>query len=195
MQHNIFKTLALASESFNQENYDAALRYYAQVLQDFPESKEAYNGAILAEMAMSGDESATALFDYYEVLRNEDSEQADIVISELLKAMDGTVEELGDLFVEPIRNRLEFENGIMYNDFRELVEHTGDFKTVFQNIMFSTRVLITEKADFIDFLSQLDTNGYHDMAMRYIENAVSLYPNDDDLRTVLRKIMGRAGEN
>ena len=60
---NKYKTLALANESFNQENYEEALRQYAQVLQDYPESKEAFNGAILAEMAMSGEEAAEALFE------------------------------------------------------------------------------------------------------------------------------------
>lgn len=196
MKINKFKTLALAYESFNQENYDVALRYYAQVLQDFPESKEAYNGAILAEMAMSGEEAATALFDYYEVLRNEDEEQANLVISELLQTMDGTVEQISDLFEDPSKSRLEFENGIMYGDFKDLVEQSGDFKTVFQNIMFSTRVLITEKDDFIDFLTQLSRHGYRDMALNYIENAVSLYPNDEELRGVFKQLMtGRPVEN
>ncbi|MHC3995004.1 hypothetical protein ACXWTF_09245 [Thiomicrolovo sp. ZZH C-3] len=186
---NKYKTLALANESFNQENYEEALRQYAQVLQDYPESKEAFNGAILAEMAMSGEEAAEALFDYYEVLREEDAEQADTVISEILQTMDGTVEQLTSLFTEPMRQRLDYEDGILYDDFRQLVKEQGDFKTIFENIMFSTRVLITEKEEFIDFLSQLNRHGYHKMAMNYIETALSMYPNDDQLRALLRDIL------
>ena len=186
---NKYKTLALANENFNQENYAEALRQYAQVLQDYPESKEAFNGAILAEMAMSGEEAAEALFDYYEVLREEDAEQADTVISEILQTMDGTVEQLSALFAEPQRHRLEYEDGILYDDFRQLVKEQGDFKTMFENIMFSTRVLITEKEEFIDFLGQLNRHGYHKMAMNYIETALSMYPNDEQLRVLLRDIL------
>jgi tetratricopeptide (TPR) repeat protein len=186
---NKYKTLALANESFNQENYEEALRQYAQVLQDYPESKEAFNGAILAEMAMSGEEAAEALFDYYEVLREEDAEQADTVIAEILQTMDGTVDQLTSLFNEPVRQRLDYEDGILYDDFRQLVREQGDFKTIFENIMFSTRVLITEKEEFIDFLSQLNRHGYHKMAMNYIETALSMYPNDDQLRALLRDIL------
>ncbi|WP_345985356.1 hypothetical protein WCX49_12205 [Sulfurimonas sp. HSL-1656] len=186
---NKYKTLALANESFNQENYEEALRQYAQVLQDYPESKEAFNGAILAEMAMSGEEAAEALFDYYEVLREEDAEQADTVIAEILQTMDGTVDQLTSLFTEPMRQRLDYEDGILYDDFRQLVKEQGDFKTIFENIMFSTRVLITEKEEFIDFLSQLNRHGYHKMAMNYIETALSMYPNDDQLRALLRDIL------
>lgn len=186
---NKHKTLALANESFNQEKYDQALRQYAQVLKDYPESKEAYNGAILAEMAMSGEEAAEALFDYYEVLREENAEEADTVISEILQTMDGTVDQLSALFAEPLRHRLEYEDGILYDDFRKLVEEQGDFKTLFENIMFSTRVLITEKEEFIDFLTQLNKHGYRKMAMNYIETALAMYPNDEQLRGLLGAIL------
>lgn len=186
---NKYKTLALANESFNQENYEQALRHYAQVLRDFPESKEAYNGAILSEMAMSGEEAAEALFDYYEVLREENAEEADTVISEILRTMDGTVEQVGSLFADPLRSRLEYEDGILYSDFKMLLEAGEEFKTIFENIMFSTRVMITEREDFIDFLEQLTSHGYYDMALNYIETALSLYPNDEALRSVLRRLI------
>ncbi len=186
---NKYKTLALANESFSQEKYDIALRQYAEVLKDYPESREAYNGAILAEMAMSGEEAAEALFDYYEVLREENAEEADTVISEILQTMDGTIEQLSSLFTDPARSRLEYENGILYSDFKQLVEEEGDFRRVFENIMFSTRVLITEREDFIDFLERLSTHGYYEMAFNYLESALALYPNDENLRSVLRRII------
>lgn len=186
---NKFKALALANESFSQEKYDQALRHYAQVLSEHPESKEAYNGAILAEMAMSGEEAAEALFDYYEVLREESGDEAHNVIAEILQTLDGTVEQIG-AFIDPMRNRLEFEDGILYSDFKNVVEEQGDFRTVFENIMFSTRVLIAERDDFLDFLERLMDHGYEEIAMRYIETALSLYPNDASLRSVLLRLVG-----
>jgi tetratricopeptide (TPR) repeat protein len=185
---NKYKTLALANNDFTNAQYEDALRNYALVLKDFPDSKEAYNGAILAEMAMSGEAGAEALFDYYSVLRKEDAEQADIVIGEILDTMDGTIEELTDLFKEPVKEQLIFEDGITYDDFKKLVDQEGDFKRIFENIMFSTRVLITEKEDFIDFLERLMDNGFKEMALSYLESAMGIYSNDMQLRKLLRKL-------
>jgi tetratricopeptide (TPR) repeat protein len=183
---NKYKTLALANDSFSKSEYEQALRNYALVLKDYPNSKEAYNGAILAEMAMSGESGAEALFDYYEVLREENAEEADLIISEILETMDGTLDQLGEILAEPVKNRLEYEDGILYSEFRELVEKEGDFKRVFENIMFSTRVIITEKEDFADFLEKLMLHGYKEMALSYLESALSVYPNDKQLRRLLR---------
>jgi tetratricopeptide (TPR) repeat protein len=185
---NKYKTLALANNDFTNAQYENALRNYALVLKDFPDSKEAYNGAILAEMAMSGEAGAEALFDYYSVLREEDAEHADIVIGEILDTMDGTLEELTELFKEPMREQLVLEDGITYDDFKKLVEQEGDFKRIFENIMFSTRVVITEKGDFIDFLERLMGNGFKEMALSYLESAMGIYPNDAQLRKLLRNL-------
>ena len=185
---NKYKTLANANENFNRAEYDQALRNYALVLKDFPGSKEAYNGAILAEMAMSGEMSAVALFDYYAVLREEDAEEADSIMSEILASLDGTFEEISTLISDPIKNRIEAENGILYSDFITLVEESGDFKLTFENIMFSTRVIITEKEDFLDFLDKLVKHGFKEMALGYVESALSVYKNDTRLTEIFNAI-------
>ncbi len=185
---NKYKTLANANENFNRAEYDQALRNYALVLKDFPGSKEAYNGAILAEMAMSGEMSAVALFDYYAVLREEDAEEADSIMSEILASLDGTFEEISSLISDPIKNRIEAENGILYSDFITLVEESGDFKRTFENIMFSTRVIITEKEDFLDFLDKLVKHGFKEMALGYVESALSVYKNDTRLTEIFNAI-------
>jgi tetratricopeptide (TPR) repeat protein len=193
---NKYKTLALANNDFTKAQYENALRNYALVLRDFPDSKEAYNGAILAEMAMSGEAGAEALFDYYSVLREENAEEADIVIGEILDTMDGTLEALSGLLEkEPVNQHMIFEDGISYGDFRQLVERDGDFRRIFENIMFSTRVIITEKEDFVDFLERLMSNGFKEMAFSYLESALGIYPNDPQLRRLIEKLSeGKAGE-
>lgn len=193
---NKYKTLALANDNFINAEYDKALQNYALVLKDHPNSKEAYNGAILAEMAMSGEAGAEALFDYYEILREKNAEEADIIIGEILETMDGSLEELTELFAEPLQQRLMYEDGIMYDEFMEVVEKEGDFKRVFENIMFSTRVIITEKQDFVHFLEQLIAHGYNEMALSYLESAVTIYPNDKQLRALIRRLSkGKPVEN
>ncbi len=176
------KNLQLANDNFSKQEYKKALMAYALVLKEDPDNKEAYNGAILAEMAMSGEEAASALFDYYAVLRKEDNEDADEIMNEIIESMDGTVETLSELFQDPLNTKLESEDGILYSDFKLLVEDTGDFKKTFENIMFSTRVIITAKDDFIDFLDHLFHNDFTEMGLSYLETALKTYPNDEKLR-------------
>jgi tetratricopeptide (TPR) repeat protein len=193
---SLSKTLNQANEHFSAGQYSDALRDFSLALKDHPASKEAYNGAILADMAMSGEGGAEALFDYYAILRSEDAEQADTIISEILETMDGTLDQLAGLFDDTIKQRLAYEDGIMYTEFKELVENDKDFNRIFENIMFSTRVIITEKEDFVDFLDNLIDHGYKEMALSYLESALGVYPNDRQLRNLLRRLAkGRELEN
>jgi tetratricopeptide (TPR) repeat protein len=190
------KILSQAKESFSKSDYKSALDKFAVVLQNFPNSKEAYNGVILAEMAMSGEGGAEALFDYYEILKEEDKEQADAIMSDILQNMDGSLEKLSEVFAEPLRDRLEFEDGILYGDFKAIVDGGESFKETFENIMFSTKVIITKKEDFIDFLDQLIEHGFEEMALTYLESALSVYPSDKLLRKLLKKLAkGTKSEN
>jgi hypothetical protein len=147
-------------------------------------------------MAMGGESAGEALFDYYTILRNEDVETADTVISEILETMDGTLDQLAGLFDDTIKQRLAYEDGIMYTEFKELVKDENDFNRIFENIMFSTRVIITEKEDFVDFLDNLIDHGYKEMALSYLESALGVYPNDRQLRNLLRRLAkGKSIEN
>jgi len=183
-----YKILSQAKESFSKADFKHALEQFAQVLQNYPNSKEAYNGVILSEMAMSGEGGAEALFDYYEVLKEDDKEQADFIMEEILQNMDGSLEKLSEVFAEPLRDRLELEDGILYQDFKSVIDNGESFRETFENIMFSTRVIITQKEDFIDFLENLIDNDFHEMALTYLENALSIYPSDDLLRKLLKKL-------
>lgn len=183
-----YKILSQAKDYFSKSDYKSALENFAIVLQNYPNSKEAYNGVILSEMAMSGEGGAEALFDYYEVLKAEDKEQADLIMSDILQNMDGSLDKLHSIFSEPIKNRVELEDGILYQDFKALVEEGESFKEIFENIMFSTKVIITQKDDFIDFLDKLIENDFAEMALSYLENALSIYPGDRLLRKLFIKL-------
>jgi len=191
-----YKILSQAKESFSKADYKSALEKFAEVLQNYPNSKEAYNGVILSEMAMSGETGAEALFDYYEVMQEEDKEEADAVMEEILQNMDGAVEKISEIFAQPLRERIEFEDGILYSDFKKLLDEGADFKETFENIMFSTKVIITEKEDFVDFLEKLIEHDFKEMALTYLENALSVYPTDKPLMKLLKKLaQGKTIEN
>jgi len=183
-----YKILTQAKDSFSKAEYKSALDKFAIVLQNYPNSKEAYNGVILSEMAMSGEGGAEALFDYYEILKEDDTEQADTIMEEILQNLNGSLEKLSEVFAEPLRDRLEFEDGILYQDFKNIVDRGEAFKETFENIMFSTKVLITKKEDFLDFLDNLIENDFEEMALTYLENALSVYPSDELLIKLLNKL-------
>ena len=189
------KTLSQAKDSFSQADYESALKKFAYVLENFPNSKEAYNGVILSEMAMSGEGGAEALFDYYEILKEEDKEAADTIMGDILKNMDGTLDKLGEVFADPIRQRVEQEDGILYQDFKKILDSGESFQDTFENIMFSTKVIITEKEDFVDFLENLIEHGYTEMALSYLENALGVYPSDVSLQKLLKKLSKAKVEN
>lgn len=184
----IVKALSSANEHFLAGRYAESLREYSLALKENPLSKQAYNGAILCDMAMSGESGAEALFDYYLILQDEDAASADTIISEILETMDGTLDQFMGVFSDTLTQRLAYEDGIMYKEFKELVESERDFKRIFENIMFSTRVIITEKEDFVDFLDNLILYGYKEMALSYLESALGVYPNDKQLRVLLRRL-------
>jgi len=191
-----YKILTQAKDSFSKSDYKMALQQFATVLQNYPNSKEAYNGAILAEMAMSGESGAEALFDYYQILQIEDKDSADIIMSDILQNMDGTLDALGEIFAQPLRERLELEDGILYEDFKKILDNGASFKDTFENIMFSTKVIITSKEDFIDFLDKLIEYDYADMALTYLENALGVYPSDKILQKLLKKLAkGKVSED
>ena len=183
-----YKTLTQAKESFTRAEYERALEKFATVLQNYPNSKEAYNGVILSEMAMSGEGGAEALFDYYEILQEEDKEQADVIMNDILENMDGTLDTLNEIFNKPLKDKIDYEDGILYQDFQQLLDEGAPFRETFENIMFSTRVIITAKNDFIDFLDALIENEFRSMAITYLESALVAYPSDAQLRRLLKKL-------
>ena len=189
-----YKTLSKAKENFSSQNYEEAMRQFALVLQTYPNSKEAYNGVILSEMAISGEGGAEALFDYYEVLKDENSDEADTIMNELLKSMDSSMDKLSEIFNDPLLDKLELEDGILYNDFKNILQNGGEFKETFENIMFSSKVIITQKDDFLDFLENLIEYNFTEMALNYLENALSVYPGDERLGRLLKKLVDK-GEN
>ena len=180
------KLLKIANDKFSLQEYESALLNFALILQADPDDKEARTGAILTEMAMSNEDGAEALFDYYSVLQSSDKELASEVMEDIINSLDGGVDKLASLLNELKSNEQIIEDGINYSDFKALVKERGEFKHTFENIMFSTRVVISNRDDFIDFLEQLVSNGFHEMAANYIESAMQSFPTDEKIREIYR---------
>lgn len=175
-------------EKFYEKNFSDAMIQFGLALSDDPKSKEARIGAILCDMAMHNEEQATALFEYYLLTKANGAEDCEDIIEEIINSVEENSEKIAHLFKdEDLETRINAEHGIKYEDFLALIESRGSFKEAFEDIMFSTKVIISKKEDFIDFLAKLIENGFIEISLNYLESAVTLFPNDEQLLSLIKK--------
>mgnify|MGYP001549769348 FL=1 len=181
--------LKRAEDEFLQGTYAMALSSYGLILKDYPTLDEAKIGVYLSDLGIESEEEAQALFDYYQMIKSEKENAVDI-IDGLIENLDSSKHKLQELLIEPIEEQIEYGDGIRYSDFQELVKNRGSFKETFEDIMFSTKVVITNKDEFIDFVTQLANEGFDEMALGYLDASSSLFGNDQDILALYHVVRG-----
>lgn len=181
--------LKRAEHEFLQGDYAKALRSYGLILRDYPTLDEARIGVYLSDLGIESEEEAQALFDYYQMIKSEKENAVDI-IDGLIENLDSSKHKLQELLVEPLEEQIEYGDGIRYSDFKALVKNRGSFKKTFEDIMFSTKVVITNKDEFIDFVTQLANEGFDEMALGYLDASSSLFGNDQDILALYHVVRG-----
>ena len=63
--------LQRAEYAFLKGDYVHALRSYGLILKDYPSLDEAKIGVYLSDLGIESEEEAQALFDYYQLIKNE----------------------------------------------------------------------------------------------------------------------------
>ncbi len=181
--------LQRAENEFLKGDYSNALRSYGLILKDYPALEEAKIGVYLSDLGIESEEEAQALFDYYQVIKSEKENAVDI-IDGLIETLDSSKHKLEELLVQPMEEQIEYGDGIRYSDFKALVEDRGSFKKTFEDIMFSTKVVISNKDEFIDFVKQLSSEGFDEMALGYLDASTSLFGNDQDILALYHVVSG-----
>lgn len=181
--------LQRAEHEFLKGDYANALRSYGLILKDYPTLDEARVGVVLSDLGSDSEEEAQALFDYYQMIKSEKENAVDI-IDGLIENLDSTKHKLQELLVTPWEEEVEYSDGIRYSDFLALVESRGSFKKTFEDIMFSTKVVITDKEEFIDFVRKLADEGFDEMALGYLDASVNLFGNDQDILALYHVVRG-----
>jgi len=181
--------LQRAEKEFLAGNYHTALQTYGLILKDYPQLDEAKVGVFLSDLGMESGEEAQALFDYYQVIKGDRENAADI-IDGLIESLSATKLQLNELLVDPLQEQVEYGDGIRYSDFLSLVKSRGSFKKAFEDIMFSTKVVITDKAQFIDFVTRLAEEGFDEMALNYLDATTSLFGDDQDVLALYNVVKG-----
>jgi hypothetical protein len=182
--------LERAEHEFLKGDYTNALRSYGLILRDYPTLDEAKIGVYLSDLGVESEEEAQALFDYYQLIKTEKDNAVDI-IDGLIENLDSSKQMIQELLVDPVEEQVEYGDGIRYSDFLDLVKSRGSFKKTFEDIMFSTKVVITNKDEFIDFVTQLSTEGFDEMALGYLDASNHLFGNDQDVLALYHVVSGK----
>ena len=181
--------LKRAEGEFLKGDYHHALQSYGLILKDYPALDEAKIGVYLSDLGTESEEEAQALFDYYQVIKTEKDNAVDI-IDGIIDSLDTSKQQIQNLLLKPIQEQIEYGDGIRYSDFLLLVENRGSFKKAFEDIMFSTKVVITEKDEFIDFVTQLANEGFGEMALNYLDATTALFGDDQDVLALYNVVTG-----
>lgn len=189
MRKNTFNNyIDTAEKLFTSRNYEKALFYYSLAREREPQSQDVRVGILLCDLAYEMESEAHSLFDYYVIAKKENSENAVELIEKIIFSIDGALNATAEILMPTLLDRIQYENAISYQDFQSIVEKRGEFKRAFEDIMFSTRVVISEKRDFISFLDDLVTNGFNEMALNYLESASAIFPSSKKIRDLFDKI-------
>jgi tetratricopeptide (TPR) repeat protein len=183
------KLKAKAEDYFYKGEYEKALQNFSLALMQAPDDKELQICAVLTDMANENEEKAQAIFEYYQITKEIEEENAEEIIGDLIESMDFDVDILNKVLDGGyLANEYQDDNSINYDDFIQLVNDRGSFKRAYEDIMFSTKVLINSKDDFIDFLDRLIDNNYVETAFSYADAAITLFPKDTKLQYIFHKI-------
>jgi len=176
----IKQQLNRAEKLFLEKQYKEALDIYAIVLAQDSSNTEAYIGALLSDLGFEFRDEAQVLYYYYQSIKDS-SEDIKATIGQLIDNLTRTTTE--DIF-KLIDADLTMYDGIEYEDFLHLVEEKENFKEAFEDAIFSTKVIISKKWQFIDFIKKLTDNGYYSVALDYLETHAPAYENDQDILTL-----------
>jgi hypothetical protein len=179
--------LQRAEEQFLNKDYSNALKIYGLLLKDYPQLKDAKVGAYLSDMGFDLDDDAQALFDYYQAIKNS-SDDAEEIIDELSQTIYATRIIVQEQVVGAMQEQIEYQDGISYDDFVALIESKGDFREVFEDIMFSTKVVITTKEEFIDFIKRLISAEYQEVALKYLDSISGHFGATQDIYALYQLI-------
>ncbi|MCI5969214.1 hypothetical protein [Helicobacter sp.] len=201
-----------AKHAFIKRNYTQALELlsYAHVMRlDFgiqsedsihsKESLEIETLCALSDMAIEHEEEARALFDYYQVITQKNKQEsqkdsskqfksAEEIILDMVQNFDQNIYTLNLALTHLEDIEVDKNDGILYKDFENLEKEIG-FKEAFVDLMFSTKIIFTNKNEFLFFMQNLVKHGFKEVALHYFENIGNNLFFDKDFAKLYQKIL------
>lgn len=185
----ILKELTTEGESsFASREYQKSLEYFLKALSYDSNYKPAKIGILLLDMIQGYEDEAHALHDYYEILKKDPKNSSEDLVLNAIKNFDDNLNRVAQFFSNINTTQINAIDGILYDDFKKLESQRGGFKRAFEDIMYSTKIIIQSHEDFVEFMNKLVDYGFKDVALSYLENGVEQFMFDKDLREILNKI-------
>ena len=175
----VSELLDRAERLFLEKNYSDALKLYALTLEIEESNTEAYIGAILCDLGFDFSDDAQVIYYYYQTIKSSAKNSKESI--EML--VDTVTTSTQDIF-NLIDADAALDDGIDYDDFLDIIEDKENFREAFEDAIFSTKVIISKKSQFIDFIKRLAENGYYGVALDYLESHAPFYKNDQDILTL-----------
>ncbi len=180
-----------AEKLYYAEQYLKAIFNYSKILEHDPNNRKARLLTILTEMVMNKEKGGEALYDYYLFIRDQVPNPEDIV-EDILNTIDNQSLEFNKILEnEAIKSQIIYSDGLTYSEFKDLIVPEKGFKRAFEDTIFSTKIIITNKKDLKDLLNNLINYGFDGIAMSYLESAMISFPNDKTLNFIKKKITNK----
>lgn len=178
--------LSRAEELFTLGKYENALTTYGLLLKEYPSHSDAQIGVYLCDIGMESTEEAQALFDYYQIIKSE-QEDAGEVMAKILSSLDSDKNEITKL-LKLDSDKIEYKDGIGYEEFLQFIEERGDFKRAFEDVMFSTKVILKNKKEYVSFITELIEKGQQELALQFLDSIGNAFEHDQDIYTLYHKL-------
>ncbi len=177
-----------ANNYFLDKKFDKAMFIYSALSNEFPSNKEYPIYAMFCDIANEDEAKAQSLFDYFDVAKNEDLDEAIKYVKDIIEAYDGDVNKMMDVLKDLSTSTVDTLDAIKYEDFKSLVTSRGSFREAFEDIMFSTKVAIESKTDFFDFVSNLIDNGFDSTAYSYLDGFTQYFKYDEAIEKLYKRL-------
>jgi tetratricopeptide (TPR) repeat protein len=184
----IDKLLQQAHNFFSAKEYDKALFLYSQVVSIEPNNLEYQLYAIFCDIATENELSGHSLFDYFTVASYDNLQTAIKETTDMIRQYNDSGNEINKILKDITHTSLDSMDVIEYKDFETLVQKRGSFKIAFEDIMFSTKVAITSKDDFLSFVNQLIDNNFEKTAYSYLDGFNEYFKYDKKIMELYDKL-------
>lgn len=177
-----------AFELFSAKQFQKSFELFAHNLTLEPDNTESTIGILLADMAQDFEEQALSLYEYYQILLVQEVSKARAreQILKTIRSFDGSTDQICSAMREFEDLRVDSIDGILYKDFKHIAQ--GNFKEAFESLLFSTKIIFTDKGEIYEFLKELVENDYQDMSIEYIESLKRSIIYDGEIEKILQKV-------
>lgn len=188
LDKKINSKLSKAKRAFLAKNYALSLRLYNDIALENENHKEAKIGVLLSDVALENEDQAQKLFEYYQILKLQKISGAEDNILNIINLLDRNTNHFAALVNDFEEAKIHDIDGILYSDFKKMVS-ASSFKKIFEYAMFSTKIVFTNKGDFVEFLDLLVENDLPHISLQYIETLEGDIIYDSKIQGILKKAL------